>query len=33
MKRSLESPNRVSVVGIDGSGKSTAAHEAALQLS
>ena len=33
MKRSLESSNRVSVVGIDGSGKSTAAHEAALQLS
>ncbi len=33
MKRSLESSNRVTVVGIDGSGKSTAAHEAALQLS
>lgn len=33
MKRSLEYPNRVSVVGIDGSGKSTAAHNAALQLS
>lgn len=33
MKRPLVSPNRVSIVGIDGSGKSTTAHKAALQLS